>query len=89
MWFFRREARYKTIDDQAGKAVLRLHEEHPEMGRRRLEAALAAAGIDLDSRELKRFLRSHKIGTPPPTRQARLPWGQRHVPSHPWLRYRR
>jgi hypothetical protein len=82
--FFRRKTAYKTIDEAAEKAILKLHHEHPEMGRKRLHAALAERGVVVDALELKAFLRSHKIGTPPPIRQAIPPWNERHAPTHPW-----
>jgi hypothetical protein len=75
---------FKTID-AAEQQIIQLHKQQPELGCKRLHDALRQRGIDVNSFELKRFLRSHKIGTPPPIGQARPPWGWSHLPHIPWL----
>jgi hypothetical protein len=59
MFFLRRKPAFKTIDSEKEDAMFRLHQEHPEMGRQRLHAALLDLGIEVDPQELKHFLRSH------------------------------
>src|SRR5690348_5947713 len=81
MFFFRRKRVFKTIDADEEAAILKLAREHPEMGRRRFEKLVAEHGIEVDSFQIKKFLRSHDIGTPPPTRQVPLPGGPTGVAS--------
>jgi hypothetical protein len=81
----RHEPTFRTIDAAEEQAILDLHKQHPELGRKRLHEALIERGIDVDPFQLKRFLRFHKIGTPPPIGQARPPWGWSHLPHIPWL----
>ncbi len=86
MFFHRRRETYKTIDPEEEQQIMALHEEQPELGRKRLYEALTERGVDVDSFQLKRFLRDHKIGTPPPIGQRRLPWGYSRVPwNFPWF----
>ena len=87
MFFFRRRRpdTYKTIDSETEREIFALHKEHPEFGRKRMHEALVERGFNLDSFQLKRFLRAHKIGTPPPIHQLRLPWGYTRLPHIPWL----
>jgi hypothetical protein len=85
MLFFRRHREFKTIDSETERAILALHKEHPEFGRKRLHEALVERGFDVDSFQLKLYLRAHKIGTPPPIHQVRLPWGYTRLPHIPWL----
>ena len=85
MFSFRRHDSFKTIDPEEERQILALHREHPELGRKRLYQALTEMGVEIDSFQLKRFLRAHKIGTPPPTHQRALGWGYTHLPFMPWL----
>ncbi len=80
---------YKTIDTAAERAILRVHHEHPEMGRKRLHAALAEQGVHVGEQALKHFLRAHGIGTAPAPGQVDLPYGVKHWPHIPWVKYRR
>ena len=68
-----KKERYKTIDEQAGRLILEAARRYPTLGRKRLWALLLEDGVDVDSLELKRFLREHGIGgaqAGPPPRQA-------------------
>jgi hypothetical protein len=76
---------YKTIEPWEEEAILDLAREHPEMGRRRLHAALAQQGVEVDSFWLKQFLRDHDLITPPDTPQRRLPFHLESIKHHPWL----
>ena len=86
MFLLRRpKSSFKTIDPNEQQIILDLHKQHPELGRKRLHDLLRQSGIEVDAFQLKRFLRAHKIGTPPPIGQARPPWGWSRVPHIPWL----
>ena len=90
MFFFRRRppGTHKTIDSETEREIFALHQEHPEFGRRRMHEALVERGFNLDSFQLKRSLRAHKLGTPPPIHQLRLPWGYT-LPHIPWSGHER
>ncbi len=75
------------IDEALGDHILDVHRKHPELGKKRLHKALEGEGIHVDRVELKRFLRTHGIGTPPATRQERPSYSR--MPHIPWLDYRR
>lgn len=85
MFLFRRRDTYKTIDSETEREILAVHKEHPEFGRKRLHEFLAERGFILDSFQLKRFLRAHNMGTPPPIHQLRFPWGYTRLAHIPWL----
>ncbi len=62
-----------NIDEETVALILRLHEQHPTLGRRGLHKVLEAQGIEVKPADLKRFLRSRRIriegrdSTPPPS----------------------
>jgi hypothetical protein len=68
LWFVSKEqllakkARYKTIDEQAGRLILEAARRYPTLGRKRLWALLLEDGVEVDPLELKRFLRERGIG---------------------------
>ena len=61
-----------NIDEGTAALVLRLHDQHPTLGRRGLHTVLESQGVDVKPADLKRFLRSRHIriegrdSTPPP-----------------------
>jgi len=68
---------YKTIDERAARLILEAAHRYPTLGRKRLWALLLEEGVDVDSLELKRFLRERGIGAaqagPSPRRAAANP----------------
>ena len=68
---------YKTIDERAARLILEAAHRYPTLGRKRLWALLLEDGVDVDSLELKRFLRERGIGAaqagPAPRRAAGNP----------------
>jgi hypothetical protein len=57
---------YKTIDDRVGRLILEAAHRYPTLGRKRLWALLLEDGVDVDSLELKRFLRERGISRAQP-----------------------
>ena len=62
-----------NIDEDTAALIMRLHEQHPTLGRRGLHKVLEAQAVDVKPADLKRFLRSRGIriegrdSTPPPS----------------------
>jgi transposase len=52
-----RKRTYRTIDERVAKEIKRLHERYPKLGHHALAEALREAGVRVDPRELKRFLK--------------------------------
>jgi len=61
-----KKERYKTIDEQSGRLILEAAHRYPTLGRKRLWALLLDDGVNVDSLELKHFLREHGIGRAQP-----------------------
>jgi transposase len=48
---------YRTIDERVAEEIKRLHKRYPKLGHHALAEALREAGVRVDPRELKRFLK--------------------------------
>jgi transposase len=48
---------YRTIDERVAEEIKRLHKRYPKLGHHALAEALREAGVHVDPRELKRFLK--------------------------------
>jgi transposase len=70
---------YRTIDERVAEQIKRLHKRYPKLGHHALAEALREAGVHVDPRELKRFLKEE--GLQPERSQQRRP--SRGLPS--WL----
>jgi transposase len=70
---------YRTIDEQVAEQIRRQHERYPKLGHHALAEALREAGVHVDPRELRRFLKEEGLQ---PERSWR-PWRWRGLPS--WL----
>jgi transposase len=70
---------YRTIDERVAEEIKRLHERYPKLGHHALAEALREAGVHVDPRELRRFLKEK--GLQP--ERSRRPWRSRGLPS--WL----
>ena len=75
----RHKRTYRTIDERAAKEVRLLHERYPKLGHHALAEALREAGVDVEPRDLRRFLKEEGLQ---PERSWR-PWHRRGLPS--WL----
>jgi transposase len=51
-------ARRCTIDERVAQEIRTILQTHPDYRQKRLEAALATKGIEVDASELRRFLRT-------------------------------
>jgi transposase len=48
---------YRTIDERVAEEIKRLHRRYPKLGHHALAEGLREAGVRVDPRELKRFLK--------------------------------
>jgi transposase len=48
---------YRTIDERVAEEIKRLHKRYPKLGHHALAEVLRQAGVRVDPRELKRFLK--------------------------------
>jgi len=70
---------YRTIDEQVAEEIKRLHKRYPKLGHHALAEALHEAGIHVEPRDLKRFLKEEGLE---PERSSR-PWRWGGPPS--WM----
>ena len=70
---------YRTIDERVAKEIRLLHKRYPKLGHHGLADALREAGVDVDPRDLRRFLKEENLQ---PERSS-APWRSRGLPS--WL----
>ena len=61
-----KKEQYKTIDERVARLILEASHRYPTLGRKRLWALLLEDGVDVDSLELKRFLRERGISRAQP-----------------------
>jgi len=52
---------YRTIDERVAEEIKRLHKRYPKLGHHALAEALREAGVRVDPRELKRFLKEEGL----------------------------
>jgi len=70
---------YRTIDERVAQEIRRLHKRYPKLGHHALAEALREADVDVEPRDLRRFLKEEGLQ---PERSSR-PWRWRGLPS--WL----
>jgi transposase len=70
---------YRTIDERVAEEIRRLHERYRKLGHHALAEALREAGVHVDPRELKRFLKEEGLQAERSWRH----WRRRGLPS--WL----
>ena len=63
-----KSAPYSTINDETARWVKLLHRKHPDLGHDGIWKLLVEEGLRVDKKELKRFMRSHRL-SPDPARQ--------------------
>lgn len=72
----RRQLGRPRVAEEAAQLVLRMAEEHPPWGSRRIQGALAHLGHPMDTLTVRHILRRHHLEPAPQRRKAGMSWAQ-------------